>query len=206
MITHSYHDIYAHNALALPGKVLYENRSIDTGGEIGYDVNERLKLTVAGFYTESKDRPVFSSNTGFFTVLGNADVKATGLVAGFAYNPEGRWGYAGEYRRRNVTWNNPGNVPYEPSDMAVLQGHYNPVEKWRIYAAARYWGEHYIALGSNSTVDSFMTFDLGASRELWEYLSVYSEVKNLTNVDGAWWTNDYSIPGIGIYAGIRARY
>lgn len=206
VITHSYADIYMSNALALPTPVIYEDRSIDTGGEIGIDLSRQLRVIVGGFVTQSDHRPVFSSDTGFFPVLRNEHVDITGFRAGFQYAPQGKWSFDGEYRHRDVSWDSPGGVPYEPADLAVLNGRYIPAEKWRVYGAAHYYGSHFILAGSTATTDPFVTIDIGAARELWSYLSVYTEVKNLTNSDGAWWTTDYGIPGIGIYAGLRAGY
>jgi hypothetical protein len=76
-----------------------------------------------------------------------------------------------------------------------------------LYSNLRLKGKHYIERGSDATAKAFMTIDIGAEREvLPRYIIAFGEIRNLLNSSGAWWTEEYGIPGIGFYIGLRAKY
>ena len=87
-----------------------------------------------------------------------------------------------------------------------IHGYMAPYKKWLFRGAIHFFGEHYLEIDSDDTAGSFFTIDLGAERELLSFLSVYIDIRNITNNDGTWWTSQYQIPGIGLYAGLKSRY
>ena len=81
-----------------------------------------------------------------------------------------------------------------------------PYKLWTLRTSVNFIGKHSVDITSDDEVVSFLTIDCGVERELWNYLSVYTDIRNITNSEGAWWTNQYGIPGIGLYIGLKARY
>ena len=98
-------------------------------------------------------------------------------------------------------------MPYIPNIEALIDGYWIFFRFWKLRTSLHYYGKHYIETNSDDTEDVFLTIDLGVDRELWkEYLSLYLDIRNITNEKGSWWTEPYEIPGAGLYLGIRAHY
>lgn len=105
-----------------------------------------------------------------------------------------------------MSWNLGGDVPYMPAFKSIIDGYVMPGGKWKLTGRMSVFGEHYVAAGSNKTVDGFMTLDCGVERAVLRSLAAYVEIHNITNAEGAWWTSQYQIPGTGLFAGIRAGF
>ncbi|GAJ10835.1 unnamed protein product, partial [marine sediment metagenome] len=97
-------------------------------------------------------------------------------------------------------------VPYIPAVESVIQGYMVPRRKWKIRGALNFTGEHYVQTGSGDTVDAFVTVDMGVERDIRNLFNIYCDLRNITNSEGAWWTDGYQIPGIGFYAGVKVNY
>ena len=107
----------------------------------------------------------------------------------------------------NTSWNFPGDVPYIPDIEGIVDGYYRLYRFWRLNGRLRFMGEHHVRNGSAAVEDGFFTVDLGIERSLLnEHLSIYFDVRNITNTEGAWWTGQYEIPGAGMYIGLKAAY
>ncbi len=216
VVRHSFTDLYGLNGLVTYDvPMLFEDRKVDANGEFGIrSKSGRLKGSVEAFYSESEDTPVFNgvfpladTTAVFFDIVQGAKVKISGVKLNAAYDNDSEWGVDGSFTIKNSSWNFSGDVPYIPQVEAAVNGYFMLFRTWRLRSSIRFMGEHNIVRDSGNTEDSFMTIDVGVDRQLWkQYLSLYIDLRNLTNADDAWWTNGYRMPGAGLYAGIKAVY
>ncbi|MBT4483275.1 MAG: TonB-dependent receptor [Candidatus Latescibacteria bacterium] len=199
---HSHSDLYDRNGLVLPVPVLFEDKKRDIDGEIGWRFKPGSLISAGIFYIDSDQSLIFSRKGNFFDVVKNESVKMTGFRIKGKYDRDGKWGFDGEFLVRNTSW----NVPYLPAVQTDIHGYMTPYKKWLFRGAVHFFGEHYLEIDSDDTDDSFFTIDFGVERELLSFLSVYIDIRNITDSDGTWWTSQYRIPGIGLYAGLKSRF
>ena len=207
MITHSFGDIYGLNGLTtVDVPLLFEDRMLDLTADYGVRIHPELTLTAGMFVERSADAPVFSSKESLFEVVPGARVTTSGFRLGAQYN-QSHWSADGRFTSRDTSWNFSGKVPYSPEVELEANGRLIPREQWLIRGTVRYYGKHFVARDSDATEKEFMTLDAGAERSFpWYHMKAVFEIRNLTNSRGAWWTDEYRIPGIGVYAGLTARY
>ena len=206
IITHSFSDIYLKNGLVTSKTpVLFEKRTVDLDGELGLRSGSEFSVSAGAFYIETERPPVFRRSGDFFDVVKGAKIDFSGFRLKSAYQRNNVWGLNGIITK--TSWNFSGNVPYIPSIEAHFNGFYIPYRFWKIRALLLFTGKHYIDVDSDETKGSFFILDLGVDRELWkQYLSMYLDIRNITNSKGTWWTERYQIPGVGLYVGIKAHY
>ena len=207
VIGRSFGDIYGLNGLTTTDvSLLYEDRKLDLTADYGIHVRPDLTCTAGVFVTRSADAPVFSSTGELFEIVPEARVTTSGVNLGAEYT-QPRWGADCRFTTRNTSWNYSGDVPYSPSVELEANGRMIPGKSWLVRGTARYSGEHFIALDSDVIEKGFLTLDAGVEREFPMYhLRATLEIHNLLNSRGSWWTDEYRIPGIGLYAGLTARY
>jgi hypothetical protein len=208
VISHSFSDLYGQNGLvtySIP--LLFEDRKYDITAEYGRTLKYKIKTTGELFTCKSENAPVFSRKENFFEIIPDARVSLTGIKAKAEYDLKNRWGAKGEFSIKKASWNFSGDVPYIPLVEASASGYFIPDPLWRIYGTFKFMGKHHVEKGSDDIAKAFLTIDIGAEREiLKKYIDGYVDIKNLLNSSGAWWTDEYRIPGIGVYAGVKARY
>jgi len=202
---YSHGDIYAINGLAGLTPLLFENRPVVLESELEWRVSERLTLDAGVDVSTAENALVFTKTGDFFALVAGADVDRNDVEFGMCYR-RSVWSIDGSFSSNSASWNLAGEVPYVPTYDALIEAHWTGMEKWIVSAGLNLVGEHYTTAGTNDTEDGFMTIDCGIERELWENLTVYCDVRNLTNAEGAWWTNSYLIPGTGIFAGVKLGY
>jgi len=204
---HSFSDIYDDNGLiSITTPMLFEDRNVDFNGEFGIRSNSGFSISVGGFFVKTRQQPVFSRSGDFFDVIKDAEIDLSGYILKSKYNRNDIWGLDSVINTNKASWNS-GHVPYIPNIEACLNGYYTLFSSWKIRAALQFYGEHYVEINSDDIEDSFFTIDIGVDRELWkQHLSMYFDLRNITNSKGSWWTNKYKIPGIGLYLGVKAHY
>ncbi|HDY88753.1 MAG TPA: hypothetical protein ENH82_11670 [bacterium] len=212
--TYSFRDIYDDNGLVtINTPMLFEERDVDFDGEIGIRFHQNLTASAGGFVIETKRPPVYTRSGDFFDVVNDAEINISGYSLKSRYNKNNIVELEGIFKINNASWNFTGEVPYIPDIEARLGGYMIPRKFWKIRASMQFYGEHYVekyskdVINSDEVEDSFLTIDIGVDRELWKkYISMYMDLRNITNSKGSWWTDKYKIPGIGIYLGVRAHY
>ena len=115
-------------------------------------------------------------------------------------------GLTSELTINNATWNMSGEVPYIPVGEAFVSGYFLPYRLWTVRGSLNYMNKHYVETGLDDAVDWFVTMNCGVERELWKYYRLYIYLRNITNFKRSWWTSQYKIPGIGLYAGLKMEY
>ena len=213
VIRNSFGDIYAQNGLVKPVPMLFEDNKTHIDSEIGLRFASRGLISAGMFYDRSERALVFNRSGNFFDVVRNASVELTGFRLRTRYDKEKNWGFNGELFINDSTCTCPvpggkqsGDTPYIPGVKSVIHGYWVPYKLWTLRTSVNFIGKHSVDITSDDEVVSFLTIDCGVERELWNYLSVYTDIRNITNSEGAWWTNQYGIPGIGLYIGLKARY
>ena len=208
IITHSFSDIYGNNGLVtIKTPMLFENRKVDFEGEFGFRSRSGLSTSLGGFFMKAKHPPVYNRSGDFFDVVQDAEIELSGFRLTTSYNRNDILEVNGLINLNKVTWNFSGHAPYIPSIEAYLDGYFIPRRFWKLRASLRFTGEHYVEINKDDIEDSFVTIDLGVDRELWkQYISLYLDLRNITNSKGSWWTDTYQIPEIGLYIGIKAHY
>lgn len=206
VLSYSHSELYALNGLVLPVPMLFEDRKVAVRGEFGWRFKPGSLVSVSVFRESSENSLVFSRSGNFFDIAGNADVDITGFLFRTLYDRDGRWGFDGRIIYNDAALNDNGDVPYIPVVESVIQGYMVPRSRWKISGALNFTGEHYIQTGSGDTVDAFVTVDMGVERDIRNIFNIYCDLRNITNSEGAWWTDGYQIPGIGLYAGVKVRY
>jgi hypothetical protein len=208
VIGHSFFDLYRRNGLITPDiPILYEDRQFEVSTEYGVLLAPGILFTTGVFGWRSEHAPVFSRKDRLFEIVPDSRLTITGFRLGARYNKNTTWNADGLLTLRSATWNNPGKVPYMPVLEFTATGKYQPATPWLLYSVLRLKGKHYLEQGSDATAKAFMTVDIGAEREVLPgYISAFGEIRNILNSGGAWWTEEYRIPGIGLYLGIRAKY
>ncbi|MFC1551398.1 hypothetical protein ACFL6P_02415 [Candidatus Latescibacterota bacterium] len=208
IVSHSFGDMFDSNGLiTLAVPMVFEERTSDLSGEFGFRTRGGLSASVGGFAVKSEDSPVFSRTGDYFEIVKNADVELTGFRVKTEYLEEDSWGLNGQVNVNNADWNFAGNVPYIPDMDARVDSYYIPHGLWKIRASLTYTGKHYVELNKDDSESSFVMIDLGVDREvLKQYISMYVDLRNITDSNGSWWTARYNVPGIGIYIGIKAQY
>lgn len=215
LIEHSFGGLYNTNGLVTYSvPLIFEHRKLDASGRLLFRPVPDFETGIEAYIRKSENAPVFSHTTpviapgaDYFEIVGGADVDVTGYRFLFSYDWGEYWGIDGEAELRDATWNYSGDVPYIPDMTGTLTGYYALQRFLTLYGSVNYFGEHYVLQGSTAKEDGFLTVDLGAELTFWsESLGLFVEARNITNSEGAWWTNPYGIPGIGLYAGIRGTY
>ncbi|MFC1538062.1 hypothetical protein ACFL6H_01435 [Candidatus Latescibacterota bacterium] len=208
IISHSFGDMFERNGLitmAVP--LLFEDRSNDLSGEFGFRTQGGLSVSFGGFAFKSKHSPVFSRTGDFFEIVKNAEVELTGYRVKTEYLKKDLWGINGIVNVNNADWKFLGNVPYIPNMDAIFDGYYIPHKFWKIRTSLNYIGKHYVETNKSDSENSFVIIDLGVDREIYkQYISMYLDLRNMTNSEGSWWTGRYNVPGIGMYIGLKAHY
>lgn len=208
VIRRSFTDLYRLNGLLTADTpLLDEDRKFDLTAEYGIRIYPDLLFTAGLFAWQSENAPVFSRTGSFFRIVPNARVTVSGLRIGAEYDGEGIWGADGALNLRNASWNHDGEVPYLPTADLEVNAHLVPRRPWTLYSSLRFQGKHHVEQGSDDTAKAFLTLDVGGERPVYtERVSACLEIRNLLNSSGAWWTGEYRMPGIGLYAGLKARY
>ena len=156
---------------------------------------------------KAKHPPVYNRSGDFFDVVQDAEIELSGFRLTTKYNRNDILEVNGLINLNKVTWNFSGHAPYIPSIEAYLDGYFIPRRFWKLRASLQFTGKHYVEINKDDIEDSFVTIDLGVDRELLkQYISMYLDLRNITNSKGSWWTDTYQIPGIGLYIGIKAHY
>jgi len=215
LIQHSFGGLYDTNGLVTyTTPLIFENRKLDASGRLTFRPAMAFETGVEAYVRKSENAPVFNytslaiaPGSDYYEIVPGADVDVTGYRFLFSYDWGDYWGFDGEAELRDATWNYSGDVPYIPDMTGTLTGYYAFQRYLIFYASLNYFGEHYVLRDDTAKEDGFLTVDLGAELTIWsESLGLFVEAHNITNSEGAWWTNPYNIPGIGLYAGIRATY
>gem|GEM_PF-4148177 len=208
VILHTFSDLYGSNGLAAYSTpLLFEDRIYDITAQYGCTLTHTIRTTAELFSRKSEHAPIFSRKGSFFEIIPDASVTLTGVKVKAAYDLEKLWGAEGEFTIKKASWNFSGNVPYIPLVEVSAGGYVIPYPLWKLYGSLTFMGTHYVEKGSDDTAKAFLTIDIGAEREIWKKnIDAYVDIKNLLNSSGAWWTDEYKIPGIGVYAGIKAKY
>jgi len=208
VIGRSFFDLYQRNGLITPDvPLLYEDRRFDISAEYGIEIESGVHFTAGFFGWRGDHAPAFSRKGDLFEIVPNSRLTVSGLRFGARFNRYSRWELSSLLAVQNAAWNHPGKAPYMPSFELKASGKYIPKNPWTIYSTLQLAGKHYTEMGTDASAKAFMTVDAGVEREVVRrYADMYAEIKNLLNSSGAWWTEDYRIPGIGLYIGIRARY
>lgn len=205
---HSFNDLYGLNGLVLMDvPVVIEERTVDFDGSFGLRFRSGLNVSLGGFIIKSNNPPVFNRSGDFFDIVKDTEIELSGYRVQTKYILENRYGFEGKLVMNNASWNFSGDVPYIPSMEVRLDGYYIPFDLWVIRTTLQYFGKHSVALNSDDKANAVFEVDLGAERQLWKkYISMYMDIRNITNSKGSWWTDRYRVPGIGLYAGIKAKY
>ena len=215
LIQHSFGGLYDANGLVTYNTpLIFENRKLDASGRLTFRPAVTFETGIEAYVRKSDNAPVFNytspaiaPGSDYYEIVGGADVDVTGYRFLFSYDWGDYWGIDGEAELRDATWNYSGDVPYIPDMTGTLTGYYAFQRYLTFYGALNYFGEHYVLRDDTAKEDGFLTVDLGAELTIWnESLGLFVEARNITNSEGAWWTNPYNIPGVGLYAGIRATY
>jgi len=205
--THSFSDIYDYNGLAsITTPMLFEDRNVDFDGEFGIRTGSGFSTSIGAFFVKTRQSPVFSRSGNFFEVVKDAGIDLSGYRLKSEYNSNDIWGLDGIINTNKASWNS-GDVPYIPNIEVCLNGYYSFFSSWKLRASLQFYGKHHVDINSDDVENSFFTIDMGVDRKLWkQHLSMYFDLRNITNSKGSWWTNKYKIPGIGLYLGIKAHY
>ena len=170
-------------------------------------------ISLGLFFNRSDRALVFNRAGNYFDTVAGASVEVTGLRLRTSYHREDSWGFDGELYINDAKCTYPvsgvektGDAPYIPGIKSMIKGYLVPARKWLLHGTVNIVGSHTVQTGSTDEVDPFLTVDCSVERELMKYLSVYVDVRNITNSDGAWWTNQYRIPGTGLYGGFKVHY
>lgn len=204
---HSFRDLYEMNGLVVYDvPLLFEDRMRDLTAECGVRPRPDVTLTGSFFVNRSAHAPVFSRKGSLFEVVENARVTTSGTRFGARYDAH-RWGMNGSFTARKSSWNFSGHVPYIPNVELAADAYAVPRELCTVRCALKFMGTHYVAKDSNSSEKGFMTMDVGMEREFpRNHVRASVEIRNLLNSNGTWWTDEYRIPGVGLYARLWARY
>lgn len=208
---HTFGDLYDQNGLiGITAPVLYEHFSSDLDAELGFRFGS-LTVGLGGSYRESAHAPVFTrirlGREEYFDIVGGAELTRSAMTLRAAYHPSPAWHVEGEWTANRASWNYSGDVPYIPVMEAAFTGTYTPGQAWTFQAQAHFSGKHAVELNSAETEASFLLIDLGAERVLVrDSISLFMELRNITDADGSWWSGNYRIPGIGFYMGAKTHY
>lgn len=207
IIAHSFSDIYDNNGLvSITTPMLFEDRNVDFNGELGIRSNSGFSASVGGFFVKTRRSPVFSRSGDFFDIVKDAEIDLAGYRLKSDYNKNNIWGLDGIINI-NKTSLDSGDVPYIPDIEVFLDGYYTLYRSWILRTSLQFYGEHHVEINSDVVEDSFLTIDIGVERKPWkQYLSMYLNLRNITNSKGSWWTDKYKIPGIGLYLGVKVHY
>ena len=216
VVSHSFSDLYGMNGLVLDTvPMLFEDRIVDVDGEFGVRFSPNLKGSLGAFYIKSKDMPLYSrtypissdTSAEFYEIVGDTEIDLTGARLRVSYERHERLVIDGSLTVNNTSWNYNEKAPYIPDSEASVNGALKFYQVWRLRGSLRYFGKHYVEKDSGEREDGFVTIDVGVDRKLWdERLSLYVDLRNLTDSGGAWWTSRYAIPGAGLYAGFKVEY
>jgi hypothetical protein len=206
--SHSFGELFNANGLVtMATPFLLEERSSDISGEIGFKTRDGLSASVGGFSVTSTDAPVFTQTGDYFDIVKSAELEMSGFTLKSGFDRADFWGVNGEINFNEADCNNTGRAPFIPEADAQIDGYYIPHELWNIRAVMRYVGIHYIDQATTDSESSFVMIDVGVDRTLLEdYISMYVDLRNITDSDGVWWTGRYTVPGIGLYIGLKAQY
>ncbi|MBN1290731.1 MAG: TonB-dependent receptor [Candidatus Latescibacteria bacterium] len=216
VIRHTFAGLYAYNGLVTyDTPMLFEDRKIDISGELGLMRSSGFSGSVGAFYMTTDNMPVYTRKTitaasdtlDYYTIVSGTEVDLKGITLKGKYDNNSKWGIDGSMTFTDASGDSLENVTYTPDVKAVANGYLMFQRLWKFRCSIRYFGKHTIQWDSDVEEDEFFVVDVGVDREIFrKYLSIYFDVKNLTNNDGAWWTDQYQIPGTGMYVGLRAEY
>ena len=135
-----------------------------------------------------------------------AELTVSSVTLSASYDP-GVWSVGGRLTTKSASWNYSGDVPYIPDMEVAVEAGWTVLDVWRLRGSAHLYGKHHVERGSTDTEDSFLVVDVGVDRDLWlDYVSAFIDLRNLTDAEGSWWSEEYRVPGIGLYAGVHAHY
>jgi len=208
---HSFGDLYDLNGLVKPLleplQMLFQDKKIDLTGEFGWRHSTGLEMKTGVFFLRTEKALIFNRAGDFFDVLQDAEVDIKGFNFSTQYDCGGNWGIDSKLTFNYASWDSTEKVPYIPVVETVIDTYVVPRNRWILRSALRYMSKHYLETTSGADEDFFFTIDFGVERELFKYLSVYVDIRNIANYKkGSWWTKQYAPPGIGIYGGLKARY
>ncbi len=204
----SYAGLYALNGLVLPSVPLFfEDVPVDVRGELDWRFAEGSRLALSPFLRSSDQALVFTRSGDFFGVVGGAEVDESGVEIESSFDAGGRWGIDGSALARSASWNiDGGDVPYMPGFEADVRCWLMTFSRLRVTGRLAFYGDHRVDAATVDKAEGFMTIDCGVEREFLDMFELWFELRNITDAEGAWWTDDYLIPGIGLYAGISTLF
>jgi hypothetical protein len=208
VILHSFNDLYRMNGLVTQKvPLVFEERTLDLSAEYGCALDSEFAVDGRVFLTRSVHPPLFGASGAFFDVIGDSRVTVKGGRAEIRWEPNARRGVESSMTVRSAGWTHPGKVPFLPSWESETTGHVEVLRDWTFRSTLRLTAGHATGNPLTGRVSGFGTLDAGAERRLFGgRASLTLDMRNLLNSDGAWWSEEYPIPGIGLYAGIRADY
>ena len=217
VVRRSVSDIYQENGLydfGLP--MLFEKRTLNAGGEIGWRFAETSSASVGMFRISVENALVFKPTTGnsVFAVIPEMETTISGVRAKVSFRPGERWGVDGLAVFRETTCDSlttagavSGDVPFIPSFEARADGFFRLVGELRLTGTARFHGKYNYyddaSPGSKVSEDGFFTVDCGIEHPVFTVMTAWFMIRNLTDSAGSWWTANYKIPSVGFYGGIR---
>jgi len=205
---YAHRDLYAANGLVLPAVPLFfEDTPVDVAGEFGWRFRPGSIITLGSFYRKTDGALVFTRAGDFFGVVDDAGVHVRGFEVKARWDRDGRWGFDGAATLKSASWDvDGGDVPYIPGFEADLHGYLKIVETLRMTGRVSFYGEHRVDGAVDDTADGFVKIDCGIERDFIDLFDLWFEIRNITGSEGAWWTDDYLIPGIGLHAGIQSVF
>lgn len=210
VIAHSFRDLYERNGLLTntAGKILFEERLLDFDSEIGVHLGRTVTVTAGAFIQNAERPPLFTSSGDFFDVLDNTDVEKSGFRSEVTWNNDDAFGIDALFISQDAKLANDDDAPFIPDSEMHIDGWWILSHLWTLRSELTYYGSHTVDITDPSiSEDGFFTVDVGVDRTIYkQFVSMYLDIRNLTNSDGAWWSGQYSIPGVGLYLGIRAHY
>ncbi len=202
---YSHTDLYMMNGLTDMTPLLFESVPVKLDADFIWRLTDRLSVDALAGYCSSENTPVFTKTGKFFALVPKAEVDLSSFGFGLDYH-RSVWSLDSSFTVNDASWNLAGEVPYVPAYDAVVSARWFGFGKWVVKGKMTFRGEHYTTFGTNDKEDAFMMLDCGVEREIKQKVTLYCDFRNLTDADGAWWTDDYQVPGIGFYAGLRAGY
>ncbi len=205
VVAYSHGDLYGLNGLMLPSSMLFEYRSMALDGELGWRFSKGSLLAASVFRTDAEDALVFTSIGDCFGIVGGAEIETTGGRVRVKYDRNGAWGLDGLLTVRDASTAGDDDVPYVPAFEASVRGTIAVWRSWTLRGTLNVVGEHAVMAGAPGKEDGFLTIGCGVEREFFDFISVYFDLRNLTNAEGTWWTSRYEMPGAGMYGGLKLR-
>jgi hypothetical protein len=202
MRVYTWGDIYDLNGLALPYGGIYENDVRAFSGEIECRILPSLPFTAGLYHRKTRDALVFTKLGDYFDVVKDFTIEVNSLKSTISYDQSNLWGVSGDL----IVNSTETNIPYLPNGEIGAEGYFVPYTNWKLMGALRFYGHHYTDIATNQKAGSFLLLNAGAEYTTDYGMTTAIEIRNLTNSHGAWWTDKYKVPGIGLYAGVRAKY